>query len=292
VTHVQRKPAVSPRIHAYLEDIVATCAPPNGPLVSLVLFGSGATGGYADGISDVDLFLILADDTMPHDHERTREMVEALEMRHGLAKRESGATGRLEAFAQQVTANRRAFFVCTRSDLLSGLPGRVLGIPRAQAVFVDAVAVPSIVGSGVTVWGEDLLPRVTLAPIRRIDTAKAFFSLFSQVLFCAAVYPLLPTATKYAMDALKRSVHNCYFCYHLRPAALAEEVAFMERRYGRNRTLTRLLQLRVEYRPSLGFVLSCLPTLAVLHARTASDAGFPLEVRADIPANRPAARSQ
>jgi hypothetical protein len=127
-----------------------------------------------------------------------------------------------------------------------------------------------------------------------MDTAKAFFSLFNQVLFCAAAYPLLPTATKYAMDALKRSVHNCYFCYHLEPASLAEEVAFMERRYGRNRTLTRLLQLRDDYRPSLGFVLSCLPTLAVLHARTARDAGFPLEVRATSPdaATPPAARSQ
>lgn len=118
----------------------------------------------------------------------------------------------LERFADRITANERAFFVCTRADLLSGDPARILAISRAQARFVDRVAIPSIVASGVVLWGEDLLPAVPLPPIRRLDVAKAFFGLFSQVIFSAAAYPLLPRATKYAMDALKRSVHNCHFC--------------------------------------------------------------------------------
>ena len=36
---------------------------------------------------------------------------------------------------------------------------------------------------------------------------EAFIGLFNQALFAATVYPLLPKATKYAMDALKRSVN-------------------------------------------------------------------------------------
>lgn len=129
-------------------------------------------------------------------------------------------------------------------------------------------------------WGEALLADVPLPPIRRLDVAKAFFGLFNTALFTATMYPLLPGATKYAMDALKRSVHNCYFCYHAQPAHLVAEVAFFEERYGRSRMLKQLLALRQEYRPSFGFVLGCLPALAGLHLRTARNVRFPRQARA------------
>ncbi len=100
--------------------------------------------------------------------------------------------------------------------MLSGSPGRILDLSPAQAVFVDRGAIPSIVGSAAVVWGDEL-DGVPLPPIRRLDVAKAFLGLFNQVLFSAAVYSLLPGATRYAMDALKRSVHNCDFCHHAPP---------------------------------------------------------------------------
>ena len=54
---------------------------------------------------------------------------------------------------KSVRPNVRAFFVCTRSDLLSGEPARVLDIPLVQAFFVDRIPIPSIVSSGIiTVW--------------------------------------------------------------------------------------------------------------------------------------------
>ena len=271
-------------VEAYLADVVAACAPPNGALVSLILSGSAATGGYAAAVSDVDLFLVIGDDADEAERRRVRDVVSELEVRRELAKRRSPSRGvlavALERFADRVTANVRSFFVCTRAGLLSGDPARILGISRAQAWFVDRVAIPSIVGSGVTVWGEALLADVLLPPIRRLDVAKAFFGLFNQALFTVAMYPLLPGATKYAMDVLKRSVHNCYFCYHARPARLATEVAFFEERYGPSPMLTRLLALRREYRPSWGFVLGCLPALARLHLRTARDVRFPRQARA------------
>jgi hypothetical protein len=271
-------------VAAYVDEIAATYGAGGGPLCSVVLFGSAVTGGYAAAISDVDLLLVLRDDADPAAWERVRHGVIAMEARHGLAKprsAEAGAVGRrLAAFADKVTANVRSFFLCSRADLLSGDPARVLGIPRAQARFVDRVAIPSIVASGVTAWGEHLLDDVWLPPIRRLDVAKAFFGLFNSALFTAASYPLLPDATKYAMDTLKRSVHNCYFCHNARPASLVEEIAFLEARDGANPTLRRLLELRRSYRPSYGFVIRCLPALARLHMRTARNVSFPREARA------------
>jgi hypothetical protein len=266
---------VSPKIEAYVTDVVRACTAPTGSLVSLILFGSAATGGYTAAISDVDLFLVMADDADAGEWRRIRDSVSALEVRHGVAPSSGGRSTMLGSFTDRITANVRSFFICSRADLLSGEPARILGIGRGQALFVDRIAVPSIVASAVTVWGEDLLPRVPLAPIRRFDVAKAFVGLFGQALFSTALYPLLPTATKYAMDAVKRSVHSCYYCYTARSAPLADEVAFLQRQHGPSHLLTHLLVLRREYKPSFKFVVSCLPTLVLLHARTARELSFP-----------------
>jgi hypothetical protein len=264
-----------PRVETYLADVTGMCSVPGSPVLSVVLFGSAATGGYEGGISDVDLLLVLHDHASAEDRRLVRDRMDALELKHGLARPPSDRRSSLDTLAERITANARAFFVCTRSDLLSGSPSRILDIPPAQALFVDRVAIPSIIGSAVVVWGEDLLSRVPLPPIRRLDVGKAFFGLFNQTLFCAAVYPALPKATKYAMDSLKRSIHNCYFCYHGRSAPLATEAAFFEEHHGASRTLAQLLVLRRDYRPSFGFVLGCLPAIARLHLRTALGNRFP-----------------
>jgi hypothetical protein len=115
-------------------------------------------------------------------------------------------------------------------------------------------------------------------PIRRVDVWKAFHGLFSQVLLSVAVFPVLPNATKYAMGSLKRSVHNCFFCYRGRRAALEDEVDFFQRRIGRSHTFAQVLDMRREYTRSFGFVVCCLPTLVRLHPRTALDNRFPREV--------------
>ncbi len=267
-------------VDAYIRD--ATVALTDVGLVSLVLFGSTSTGGHVAGLSDVDLLVVL-DDQRGDAIERARDVITELEKRHGLGKAMAaprGFAGRLQRFADVVTANVRSFFVCTRGDLLSGDPARILSIPRAQALFVDRAAIPSIVTSARTVWGEDLLPRVPLPPIRRIDVAKAFFGLFNHALFCVVAYPLLPGATRYAMDALKRSVHNCYFCDRLEVAPLRDEVAYFQSRDGRRRTLDLLLELRMAHRPSVSFVMACPMVIAGLHLRTALRGSFPRAVRA------------
>jgi hypothetical protein len=113
--------------------------------------------------------------------------------------------------------------------------------------------------------------------VRRLDVFKALFAFSSQVLRSAVTLPALPDATKYAMGALKHSLHSCYFCYHRRTAALEDEVDFFRRRMGANQTLVDFLALRGQYRRSFGFVIGCLPALVRLHLQTARDNNYPLE---------------
>jgi hypothetical protein len=136
----------------------------------------------------------------------------------------------------------------------------------------------SVIVSARTVWGEDLLSLVPLPSLRRLDVFKAFFRLTGLVLLSAAAFPILSDATKYAMGALKHSLHSCYFCYHLRTAPLEEEVAFFNSRLGRSRTLLDLLNQRQQYHRSFAFVLRCVPILFRLHLRTVWDNRFPRAV--------------
>jgi hypothetical protein len=273
---------ITERIDAYVTEIARVGGGSRGSLVSIILFGSASTGGYADGLSDLDLLLVLSDDADSAERERISGVAADLEARHRFAKPQEGGDGVLssavQGIANRITANVRTFFACTKADLLSGDAGRILGLPKIQTVFVDRIAVPSILGSGVTLWGENLLTRVPLPPIRRIDVGKSFFGLFNQLLFVIAVYPLLPGATRYAMDILKRSVHSCYFCYHGLTASISDEVGYFETRYGDDPALQRLLALRREYHRCFPFVLQSLGAIARLHVRTAHDVRFPVDV--------------
>jgi predicted nucleotidyltransferase len=271
--------SISTRVASYV-DAIADVADQHGiPLVSIIVFGSAVTGGFADHVSDVDLILVIADGSPPDTGLQLREHVNRIEVAHGFRVEGDARAGAVEEFIRRITANVRSYFVCTRSDFISGDPARLLGIPATQAFFVDRAVVPNIVRSSMTVWGEDLLSLVPLPPIRRLDVFKAFFGLANQLLLTALAYPFVPPATLYAAAALKRSVHNCYFCYHLRTAALEEEIDFF-RRDRKYPALDQLLELRREPRRSLPFVLRCIPTAARLHFRTARENDFPKPVGA------------
>jgi predicted nucleotidyltransferase len=276
-TAIDHKEPLPPGLQDYLDAIVRVCRDEACTLSSVLLFGSSVTGGYSEAVSDVDLILVLADDTSKDSRIRLREQVERLEVLHA-----SGGTSRqpqnaLESLLQTVTADVRSFFICTHGDFVSADVARIFDIAPAQGIFVDRIVLASILGSATTVWGKDLLPQSAeaLPPIRRLDVLKVFFYLYNQVLLSAVMFPWVRSSTRYAMGALKHCVHSCYFCYHMRPASLSEEVAFFAEQTGADQTLNQLLSLRREYQRSFAFVLRCLPAIARLHLRTIRDNPFP-----------------
>jgi predicted nucleotidyltransferase len=262
------------RVQAYIDALVQTCAQAQAPSVSVVLFGSAAKGGFSADISDVDVIIVVSDDMSRATRLRLSEDIARLEVLHELRPTIHSSRG-MRARVERAVGHGISCFVCTRSDLISGDVARVLDLRRWEAAFVDRIVFASIVASAMTVWGEDLVPQVPVPPVRRLDVFKALFGFSSQVLLSAMVFPVLPDATKYAMGALKHSLHSCFFCYHQRTTTLEDEVAFFRSRLGASRTLLELLSLRREYHRSLAFVIRCLPTLARLHVRTARDNRFP-----------------
>jgi predicted nucleotidyltransferase len=276
VSHSASPRSVIPsRVQAYIETIVHSCADDGRALVSVVLFGSAAIGGWTETVSDVDLILVVPDSATDDATTRLRSEAERIEILHQFRSPSGHRQPALEKLLDRVTAHDRTFFICTRGDLLSGNIGRILRLHPSQTIFVDRIVLANFVASGITVWGQALLPLVPVAPIRRFDVFKAFFGQFPLLLLCAAIFPLHPAMTRYAMGVLKGSVHSCFFCYERRRAPLEDEIGFFERRLGSNRALVQLLALRREYRTSFAFVLRCIPTMMRLHFRTAVDNRFP-----------------
>jgi predicted nucleotidyltransferase len=172
--------------------IVHTCADGGRALVSVVLFGSAAVGGWVETVSDVDLLLVVPDCSTDEVTDRLRSEVERIEILHRFRGYPAHGQPALEKLLDRVTAHDRSFFICTRGDLLSGNIGRILRLHPLQTIFVDRIVLANFVASGITVWGEAMLPLVPVAPIRRFDVFKAFFGLFPMELLCAAIFPYTP----------------------------------------------------------------------------------------------------
>uniref|UniRef100_Q01Y61 Polymerase nucleotidyl transferase domain-containing protein n=1 Tax=Solibacter usitatus (strain Ellin6076) TaxID=234267 RepID=Q01Y61_SOLUE len=268
---------MNPRIQQYLNAIAQLHHDGAASLVSVILFGSSATGATSDS-SDVDLILVLPDDANYTDRVRLRGLVADLEITYGFREPAKGRKNPLELYMEHAGGEAHSCFLCTRADLLSGSAGRVFGLSPAEALFVDRIVLATAIASARSVWGEELLPRVFLPPIRRLDVFKALLGLGGLAFISFAAFPILPDATRYAMGALKHSLHSCYFCYHLRNAPLSEEVEFFNGRLGKDRTLLELLILRQEYRRSFSFVVRCLLLILRLHLSTARQVRFPREV--------------
>ena len=265
------------RVQQYLDAVAQLHDGRTISLVSVILFGSAASGALSES-SDVDLIIVIPNETSQQDRRLLRDAVTRLEIRHGLRSPDPQPRNPLEMFAEHAGGHAHSCFFCTRGDLISGDVARIFGLRPAEKIFLERTFLASVIVSARTVWGEDLLSLVPLPSLRRLDVFKALFRLSGLALFCAAAFPVLSDATRYAMGALKHSLHSCYFCYHLRTGSLDEEVAFFNSRLGVSRTLLELLSLRREYRRSFAFVSRCVPILFRLYVRTARDNRFPRAV--------------
>ena len=264
----------STRIAAYLDQLSQL-----RPLVSIIRFGSAAKQAFVADTSDVDLFLVMPDEATAEDRERLRRQVAELEIAHGFRLPDGPLKNPFVKFVERAAVHAMSTFIFRRADLLSGDVARIFDLRPAEAIFVDRILLPSIIVSARTVWGEDLLHRVPLPPLRRLDIAKALFQFVNVIVMSTVAYRILPDATRYAMGVLKHSLHNCYCCYRHENAAVDEEIAFFEAKLGPCPILQDLLARRRRYQPSIRFVLRCLPVLLRLHLLTARESAFPSIVK-------------
>lgn len=234
--HLQRPPL--PReVQQQLDRIGHALAGLGVEPVSIVLFGSAARGEYVPGTSDVDVIVVLPDSVS----------AAALAAARAVLHEGSAAPprrGGLERFLKFSVGDAHSTHVCRRADLLSGKAGGMLGLPRVSQPLVSRAVAAGIIGSARTVAGEDLIPKIAVRRIRRLDVIRSFVSLESALLLAIVAFPLLPRANRYAATVLKLSLHNAYTTIHSRPASLDQEVACFTSRNDISPDLQRVLHTR------------------------------------------------
>jgi len=270
---------LAPNGQGYLEDLKTLAQAHQGKCVSLLLYGSAASGGYSGTVSDVDVMVVMDDSVSREGRKAFRQEVEALEMKHGLLTADFWQRSPRQRAVDKLLGFFFTTFVVPRAAFLKGDAAGLFGLDRARGALATRLVFANILWSSVTFWGEDLRPAVQGHPITRTDLLKSLHQNLSFALMSALLLPVRPDATKYAMMAVKKSLHATYYCYGLPPVPVEDKVEHFIRRAPRLAPLRELLELRSTYRPAPGFVLRSPALVTALHGLALKDCRFPLPLR-------------
>ncbi len=276
---VKTSASLSPNVRVYLDAVLKFADQKRSEIVSIMIFGSVAKGGLAP-VSDVDLLVVLADEVPWKQKKRLEHDLAALELEHKLRERPKSKTEFVRAIVDRMAAQFKSYFVCYKRDFISGNSGAVFGInPVLESLLLTTrIGFANVVMSARTAWGEDLLPQVRVPLLTKGHLAKNFIGLLAFNAGALAVFPVVPNATKYSMSALKWMLHTCHFCITLKSSTIEEAVEFFQGRIEAEATLTELLSLRRQYRPSVRFVKGCFGTIVRLYSVTVREAVFPISI--------------
>ena len=104
------------RVQQYLDAVAQLHAGRVISLVSVILFGSAASGAISES-SDVDLIIVIPDETSQEDRCFLRDVVTDLEITHGLRLPESRPKNPLEMFAEHAGGTRTPAFSAPETTL-------------------------------------------------------------------------------------------------------------------------------------------------------------------------------
>ncbi|HKQ52212.1 MAG TPA: nucleotidyltransferase domain-containing protein [Pyrinomonadaceae bacterium] len=274
-------PGLPNQARGYLDEVLKFADEREQAVVSVILFGSARKGGFSQGVSDVDLIVVLADEVSRKMKRRLKGDLAALELKHKLRERPKSRIEIIRMWVDKIAGQFKSQFICYRRDFLSGNTAAAFGInPFLESLILSThIAFASIVTSAKTIWGEDLLRDAHLPVLTKGHLAKNYIGFFMLNAGALLAFPLIPNATKYSMSAFKWMIHCCHFCSTLKSARLEEEVEFFRGQVEEDACLTELLSLRQEYRPSLRFVWNCFRVIRELYILTVRVSKFPISVR-------------
>jgi predicted nucleotidyltransferase len=277
---MKKSPAYPAQADEYLNDVIQLADERYPAIVSILIFGSVAKGGFLQSISDVDLIVVLADEAPQHLKTIISDDLAALELKHGLRKQSKSTFEKLYRAVDRMASQFKSYFVCYRRDLLSGKAAAVFDVnPLIESLILSThIGFAGIVKSSKVIWGEDFRHQIDIPALTKAHLVKNCAAFLLLNAFALLGYPFLPNATAYSMSALKWMVHSCYFCYALESVTLEDEINFFRTKLIEHKPFSELLSLRRENRPSFAFIMRCFGILFQLHFLTARENEFPITV--------------
>src|SRR5712692_870337 len=197
----------------YLYDVLSIIDSKDPSVVSIIAIGSVVRGGFSDAVSDVDIIVVLADHVSKKVKRFLDKELRSLEYKHGFRKHPKSMIETLNMLANELAGTYLSHFVCYRHELLAGNSARVLNLHPLLSFLTPVTRIPfaNIVVSGKTIWGENLLNRVRILPITRLQLIQGCIVFLNQNFSSLLGFLIFRDATKIAMELLKWSLHSCYF---------------------------------------------------------------------------------
>ena len=257
------------QVTAYLEAVRRMANRRRPDIVSILMCGSYAIGGYAQSGSDVDLLVVLAD-RVPRDIKNViAAELAALEITHGLRERPTSRLRHFYSVCDRRIGGFKSVTMCSKRDLLSANAAAVFQVSAlAESLLISThiFCFATIMTSAQMIWGEDVRSRTPLPAITGRHLTKNCISHLLRNACVLLGYLILPNATKYSMSILRGFLHDCYYTCTSRVASIEEEIDFFQARLGKHGAFEQLRSLRREYRASPAFIVSCFGALVRMHS--------------------------
>ena len=241
-------------------------------LRSVILFGSAAIGQFSEGISDVDLVLVVSDETPKQLVEKLDSELQRFEENHGPVRQRSRF---LKAFAYRTALFRSHFIV--REVTLRSLDRRQLfnqargfSLPLGRLLFflapVDLV-LRNVLRGAVVVHGENLISSFRLPAPGHSSFVKSFLVSIAISLFGAVASVLFVDGTMFSLQSFKWFLLDLQ-SYHSNGSSGVLEAVRLAESFQPSPILDQFTSLRRRYARSVSFSLLCPVYLAALFLRT------------------------
>ena len=258
----------------YIDDVCTTLESDFGQkLVSVVLFGGVVEEYFADGVSDVDLIVVLADTCSKEDIKKARTTMKNIEIKYNFSRESGGIINRLLQLFNEHIGIFTSHFVCKKSAFENGNFNKMFlqTIPFfiiADLIVPKRIVLTNVSGSGRVIYGDDLLQQIKISKCGIIELIKDCIMNFVLSLVAIGVYPFSNAATKYSLGAMKWSFINCKTYLHGQATNLEEAREYFMQNKIIGNFLREMFQLRENYKNDMHFVVTAPLRITYIHLIT------------------------
>lgn len=258
----------------YIDDVCTILISDFGQkLVSVVLFGGVAEGYFAEGVSDVDLIVVLADTCSKEDIKKARTTMKNIEIKYNFSRESGGIINELLQLFNEHIGIFTSHFVCKKSAFENGNFNKMFLRITPFFLIADLIVPKRIVltnfsGSGRVIYGADLLQQIKISKCGIIELIKDCIMNFVLSLVAIGVYPFSNAATKYSLGAMKWSFINCKTYLHGRSTNLDEAREYFIQNKIIGNFLREMFQLRENYKNDVHFVVTAPLRITYIHLIT------------------------
>lgn len=229
-------------------------------IISIIHFGST---NFTE-VSDVDLIIVL--DKIENDKIKDIQLkLKLIEIKYKFRYMRKSLIGNLLNSFEEKTGMFCSNFVCNRQDLIEGDFSKIFHTNRILTYILipTNIVFLNVFSNYKIIYGEEinyLLPQFNIS----------YFQFIKSILMCVllsviSILLLLVSkdATKYAMEAVKWSLHNTYFYYNRDNMTTEHLISlFIDKGFKK---LIRLQQLRMNYEKDIFFNLISLYLVLKIH---------------------------